>query len=61
MEMTQKTLPGMQMAKKLMDYSDILLILPNGRQLIVCIQILGTSQETYGSVLLQTERILLVT
>ena len=32
----------------MMDYSDIWLILPNGRQLIVCFPILESRQETLG-------------
>jgi len=35
-----KTLHGMQMAEKVVDYLDIQLILHNGRQSIICIQIL---------------------
>jgi len=46
MDMMQKTLDGMQMTEKGMDYSDIRSILHNGRQLIVCIQILEKSQGT---------------
>jgi len=46
MEMMQKTLDGMQMAEKVMDFFDIQVTLPNGRQLIDCFQILGRSQET---------------
>ena len=36
-DMMQKTLHGMQMAEKVMDCSDIQMILNNGRQLIICI------------------------
>ena len=46
MDMMQKTLHGMQIVEKVMDCCDIQLILRNGRQSIVCIQILGPRQET---------------
>ena len=46
MDMMQKTLHGMHIVEKVMDCCDIQLILRNGRQSIVCIQILGPRQET---------------
>jgi len=60
MQMTQKTLHGMHMAEKLMEFSDIQLILHSGRQSIICILILVASQETLGLVLLWMEWIHLV-
>jgi len=50
-----KTLHGMHMAEKLMNFSDILLILYNGRQSIVYILIFVASQETSGLVFLWME------
>ena len=36
------------MGENMMDCSDIRLILPSGKQLIVCFQILGGTQATLG-------------
>ena len=44
MEMTQKTLHGMQMGETVMECSTIWLIPPSGRKLIVCIQISAKRQ-----------------
>jgi len=48
MEMTQKTVRGMQIGETMMECSSIRLILPYGRKLIICIQILGKRQEILG-------------
>ena len=48
MEMTQMTLPGMQMGETLMEWFVIRLIAPNGRRLMVCIRISAKKQEILG-------------
>ena len=48
MQMTQKTLHGIQMGEIVMECFAIWLILLNGRRLIACIQILTKMQEILG-------------